>query len=114
MGTFRFQCSPSKRSPPPFCAAKAARSSRTSSCMRAAGFEKGTPYQSSFMRRVAEPRPRTKRPPDSSSRSMAALAWSSGVRMNAFAMAVPICTLEVAWAMAPRVAKPWRLKNSMA
>jgi hypothetical protein len=79
----------------------AARSSSTSSRMRAAGAEKGTAYQSSFMRRVALPRPSTMRPLESSSRSIAALAWSSGVRVKALAIAVPIRTLRVAWAMAP-------------
>ncbi len=32
---------------------------------------------------------------------MAALAWSSGVRVKALAIAVPMRTREVAWAMAP-------------
>ena len=68
--------------------------------MRAAGFAKRTSYQSSFMRRVALPSPRMKRPSESSSRSMAALACSSGVRMKALAMPVPSFTRSVAWAMA--------------
>jgi hypothetical protein len=33
---------------------------------------------------------------------MAALACSSGVRVKAFAIAVPMLTRRVAWAMAPR------------
>ena len=68
--------------------------------MRSAGAENGTPYQSSFMRRVALPSPSIMRPPESSSRSSAALACSSGVRMKAFAIAVPMRTRRVAWAMA--------------
>ena len=68
--------------------------------MRAAGRSKRTSYQSSFMRRVAEPRPSTMRPPDSSSRSSAALACRSGVRVKAFAIAVPMRTREVFAAIA--------------
>ncbi len=100
IGTLIFQNSPSKRRPPPFCASKALFSSVTSSRMRAAGRSKRTSYQSSFMRRVAEPSPSTMRPPESSSMSMAALAWSSGVRVNAFAMAVPSRMREVCAASA--------------
>ena len=71
--------------------------------MRAAGFSKGVSYQSSFMRRVALPRPSTKRPPEISSMSMAALAWSRGVRMKALAMPVPIWIRSVEAAMAAGV-----------
>ena len=42
------------------------------------------------------------RPPESSSRSMAALAWSSGLRVKALAMPVPMRMRFVACAMAPR------------
>jgi hypothetical protein len=53
------------------------------------------------MRRVPLPRPSTMRPPESSSRSIAALACNNGVRVNAFAMAVPMRTRELACAIAP-------------
>ena len=69
--------------------------------MRGAGAGNGTPYQSSFMRRVALPSPSTSRPFESSSRSIAAAACTSGLRVNAFAIAVPIRTREVACAIAP-------------
>jgi len=81
--------------------------------MRGAGAEKRTSYQSSFMRRVAEPRPSTMRPPESSSRSIAALACSSGERVNAFAIAVPMRTRLVASAIAPSATYPWRFMNSI-
>ena len=65
------------------------------------------------MRRVALPSPSTMRPPESSSRSIAAAACTSGLRVKAFAIAVPIRTREVACAIAPSGAKPLRLKNSI-
>jgi hypothetical protein len=53
------------------------------------------------MRRVALPRPSTSRPFESSSRSIAAAACTSGLRVNAFAIPVPIRTRDVACAIAP-------------
>ncbi len=58
--------------------------------MRAAGFSNGMPHQSVFMRRVPLPRPSTMRPPESSSRSMAAVAWTRGERVKALAMPLPM------------------------
>ena len=72
--------------------------------MRAAGGEKGTPYHSSFMRRVPLPRPSIMRPPESSSRSSAALACTTGERVKAFAIAVPMPMRAVACATAPSTA----------
>ena len=70
--------------------------------MRGAGAENGTPYQSSFMRRVALPSPSTMPP----ARELVevhrgARVQRAGVRVNAFAIAVPIRTREVACAIAP-------------
>ena len=52
------------------------------------------------------------RPPESSSRSRAALAWTTGERVKAFAMAVPMPMRLVACATAPSTAKGCWLKNS--
>ena len=72
--------------------------------MRAAGLENGTPNHSSFMRLVPLPSPSTMRPPESSSRSSAALPCSRGERVNALAIAVPKRMRCVASAIAPSVA----------
>ena len=72
--------------------------------MRAAGRAKGTPYHSSFMRLVPLPSPRLMRPPESSSRSRAAVAWITGERVKAFAIAVPRPMRSVASATAPSTA----------
>src|SRR5262245_29387614 len=66
------------------------------------------------MRRVPVPSPSTNRPPDSSSRSSAVTAVSSGERPNAHAMPVPSSMRSVSSAAAASASGPEWLWNSGA
>ena len=92
----------------------AARITSIASRMRGAGgWSNGTEYHFSFMDRVPLPRPRITRPPEISSTSIAALAASMGVRMKAYAIAVPTWTRLVAAATAASRTNPCWWKNSV-
>ena len=69
--------------------------------MRAQAPRNGTSYQSAFMRRRSTSESEHHASAGELARSIAALACSSGVRMKALAIAVPMRTREVACATAP-------------
>ena len=68
----------------------------TASSILGAGCSNGTENRCSLTRLTWDPRPRTKRPPDSSARSLAAIAVIVGLRGKARAMSVPTFALVVA------------------
>ena len=70
----------------------------TASSILGAGCSNGTENRCSLTRLTWDPRPRTKRPPDSSARSRAAMAVMAGLRGKASATAVPTVTRSVACA----------------
>src|SRR4051812_13027688 len=106
--------SPSYWTAPASAAAQTARIASTVSRRRRAGCSPGAPSQSVRIRRVPVPSPRTNRPPESSSRSSAVTAVSSGERPNAQAIPVPSSTELVRRAAPARASGPEWLWNSGA
>jgi len=77
--------------------------------MRTAGALPSRPCQSEIIRRVPLPSPRTKRPPESSSRSRASAASTSGLRPTPYMIPEPIVQRAVRGASVARVTVAERL-----
>ena len=69
---------------------------RMNSRMRAAGRDQGMLKRLVMWGLICEPRPRRKRPPDASCKSLAVVATVMGLRAKATVMPVPSSTLSVA------------------